>query len=321
MPVKVRCPCGKLVLAREQLIGKRIKCPGCAKIIQVPSAEDKPVEPAAAAADAALAARPGSATKPVKPRAKLPQESPPAEPLLEDDLVDVEPAKTVSPRSRKSDAAEPAVPLRMDDVDDVEPAEASVRRARKAPIRQRTLWPWIVGGIGFLALIVVAVVFLIKGAQEEDTQLRYTFSDGNGYRSGRDRESVAKTLGMSQSQLQEWANDPAAADEKRLLGPPLQAGGAAATLFGQGFNETRWRSPSGKEMYTVRNQFLTLTSQNHDSALKIMTINGPEKVPTVEQVRAWAEDESAASEGRSAIMILAGHTESISRGILVRPPH
>jgi hypothetical protein len=196
----------------------------------------------------------------------------------------------------------------------------AVEELELAP-RRRPLWPWIAAGVAGLCLIGVAVfVLLIQSAQEQDTHLRYTFSDANGYRSSRNRESAAKTLGMSEEQLRSWANDPSAADEKRMVGPVLQAGGRSATIFGQRFGETLWQDPAGNEMHTVRNQFLTLTSRSHDSALRIMSINGPEKVPTVEQIRAWAEDESAVSENRSAIMIRAGHTESISRGILVKPP-
>jgi hypothetical protein len=193
--------------------------------------------------------------------------------------------------------------------------------SEKSSPPRRLLWPWIAAGVGMLCLVGVAVFFfLTQGAQDEDTHLRFTYSDENGYRSSRNRESAAKSLGMSEEQLRAWANDPAAAAEKRMVGPVLQAGGTSATLFGQGFNETLWRDPSGNEMYTMRNQFLTLTSRSRDSVLKIMTINGSSKPPTVEQVRAWAEDESAASERRSAIMIRAGHTESISRGVLVKPP-
>jgi hypothetical protein len=251
MSVKVRCPCGKQLLVKDEAVGKRVKCPACEKTLQVP------------------------------------RQAPPAE--------------------------LPAVPP----VDE----DSSPPHSRQPSPRRRLLWPWIAAGAGVLCLIGIAVYFVLtQGAGEEDTHLRYTFSDANGYRSSRSRESVAKTLGMSQEQLRAWANDPAAADEKRMVGPVLQAAGSAATVFGQGFNETRWRDPSGNEMYTVRNPFLTLTSRNRDSVLRIMTINGPEQPPTVEQVRAWAEDESAASERRSAIVVRAGYTESISRGVLVMPP-
>jgi hypothetical protein len=241
MPVKVRCQCGKQLVVKDELLGKRIKCPACQNPL--------PVQP-------------------------------------EESLVELSPADEIAP----------------------------------AP-RRRKLWPWIVVGVGVLCLGGIVAFFLLnQGTQEVDTHLRFTFSDANGYRSSRNRESAAKTLGMSEEQLRAWANDPAAADEKRMVGPVLQAGGRSATIFGHGFNETLWQDPSGNEMHTVRNQFMTLTSRNADSVLRLMTINGSEKPPTVEQVRTWAEDKSAASENRSAIMARAGHTESISRGVLVKPP-
>jgi hypothetical protein len=44
MPVQLRCVCGKLLRARDELIGKRVKCPGCGAALLVRAAP-QPEEP------------------------------------------------------------------------------------------------------------------------------------------------------------------------------------------------------------------------------------------------------------------------------------
>ncbi len=41
MPVRVKCSCGKVLSVRDELAGKAVKCPGCAKPIRVPTAAAK----------------------------------------------------------------------------------------------------------------------------------------------------------------------------------------------------------------------------------------------------------------------------------------
>ena len=39
MPIQLSCGCGKKLRVKDELGGKRIKCPDCAKVIQVPAAD------------------------------------------------------------------------------------------------------------------------------------------------------------------------------------------------------------------------------------------------------------------------------------------
>ena len=42
MPILVDCPCGKKFRARDELSGKRVKCPACGQVLPVPSAKPAP---------------------------------------------------------------------------------------------------------------------------------------------------------------------------------------------------------------------------------------------------------------------------------------
>lgn len=53
MPLIVPCPCGKRLRAREDLAGKRVRCPACVAIVQVPG-----VAPVAAASPVARGVTP-----------------------------------------------------------------------------------------------------------------------------------------------------------------------------------------------------------------------------------------------------------------------
>src|SRR5690349_15534846 len=50
MPILVACKCGKKLRVKDELAGKRVKCPGCAQVVTVPAAEEPPeleeIEPA-----------------------------------------------------------------------------------------------------------------------------------------------------------------------------------------------------------------------------------------------------------------------------------
>jgi hypothetical protein len=61
MPISVKCPnanCGKALKVKDELAGKKVKCPGCATVIAIPSPEEPEVveapveEPSAPAAPA-----------------------------------------------------------------------------------------------------------------------------------------------------------------------------------------------------------------------------------------------------------------------------
>ena len=51
MPIRIQCQCGKALSVKDELAGKAVKCPGCAKVIRVPAGK------AATAASAPAAPR------------------------------------------------------------------------------------------------------------------------------------------------------------------------------------------------------------------------------------------------------------------------
>ncbi len=51
MTFSMRCPCGKKLQVPQQYAGKRVKCPGCGKALQIPSGRS---EKAPAAVDPVL---------------------------------------------------------------------------------------------------------------------------------------------------------------------------------------------------------------------------------------------------------------------------
>lgn len=285
MPIKVRCSCGKQLSVKDEAVGRRLKCPACAKVFVAEGLQ--PV--AAQAPDPAVQAQtPADAPHPAVPVASPPPPSQEPTPLMV---------------ALSSAADLPPIPT-----------------AASLP-RRRLLWPWIAGGAAVVGAAVIVLIVVLSGAgAAEDTHLRYTVSDANGFRSSLNRDSVMKTLGMSESELRDWANDSAAAEEKRMVGPVRQASGRAATYFKQGYNEIEWEGPSGKTYHSVRTIAVTLTSLDRDSLMKMLESRGPSGYFDHDQVRAWAADENAASEMRSAIIAQPGYVEYISRGILVKPP-
>jgi hypothetical protein len=52
MPVAVSCTCGKSFHVKDELAGKKIKCPGCQAVVEVPAAGVAPAAPTPAAAPA-----------------------------------------------------------------------------------------------------------------------------------------------------------------------------------------------------------------------------------------------------------------------------
>jgi hypothetical protein len=123
---------------------------------------------------------------------------------------------------------------------------------------------------------------------QTDTVLRYTVSDANGVRAGLNRASVLKTLGMTEEQIQQWARDPAAAEEKRAVGYELIT------------------KPAGLGTYAVTNETGSVTSRDADSAAEALRMPDEER-------RKWVEDESGVSQGRSATFFKEGHNEAIWR--------
>lgn len=189
-----------------------------------------------------------------------------------------------------------------------------------------------------------------------DGQVRYAIRDAAGIRACRDRASVLKTRAMTADQVKAWAQAPegkaegrevlplpALAARETITGekgsvssrdgvgaaevlkqspdkirewaadPKAEKAGRQATLFQAGHLEIIWRGPAGELLYSVRTERGTRTGRTRESVVKTLEL-------TDEQVRAWAEDEAAAKEGRSATLFRDGFAEVISRGPAVEPP-
>jgi hypothetical protein len=99
MPITARCPnaaCGKTLKVKDELAGKKVKCPACASVLTIPSAN---AAPAASAPPAP--ARPKPAAKPPAPK--------PKPPVLEDE-EELEDSQKAAPPSRSKPAAKAAAP-------------------------------------------------------------------------------------------------------------------------------------------------------------------------------------------------------------------
>src|SRR5262245_36778418 len=42
MPIPFHCDCGKKLQAQEEFVGKKLRCPGCGKVLTIPSAPAAP---------------------------------------------------------------------------------------------------------------------------------------------------------------------------------------------------------------------------------------------------------------------------------------
>jgi hypothetical protein len=80
MPVQLRCACGKLLRVRDELVGKRVKCPGCGAALLVRAAP-QPEEPDGEAFQQAPSHRqlPRAAAQPPRPHHRAPDDEPPDE--------------------------------------------------------------------------------------------------------------------------------------------------------------------------------------------------------------------------------------------------
>ena len=123
---------------------------------------------------------------------------------------------------------------------------------------------------------------------DADGALRYTMRDVNGVRASGSRESVLKTVGMTEEQLKAWASDPAGVAEKRAMGNELVKVGIQAP-------------------FTVRKDGASVSSQDKDSASRAIKME-------YEQMLEWVKDESAAREGRSVTLDGWGISSIIWRG-------
>lgn len=77
MPVHTECPCGQKVKARDELAGKRVRCPACGQIVVLPRANPIPVGPPMQPAQTRPASAPPSvATKKRSRKSSTPRAEP-----------------------------------------------------------------------------------------------------------------------------------------------------------------------------------------------------------------------------------------------------
>jgi hypothetical protein len=70
MPITLPCPCGKTLRVKENLVGKRVKCPGCGAVVAVPAAAAAPAPPNAEAPDPERRAAESGPDAPVRRKKK-----------------------------------------------------------------------------------------------------------------------------------------------------------------------------------------------------------------------------------------------------------
>lgn len=114
MPILLACACGKKMKARDELAGKKVKCPGCGAAVAVPLPEEE-AEPEIAAVEAAPERRPdpAQAVREKEPARAAKGGPPPLPPPLP------------APKSRRPDPDD-------DEEDDEPSAEAPKKRTRRS---------------------------------------------------------------------------------------------------------------------------------------------------------------------------------------------
>jgi hypothetical protein len=134
MPIRVACPqCSKNLAVKDELAGKRIRCPNCQNVVTIPAATNgaaKPTTPAKPAAGPAKAPAPPAKSAPAKPAAG------PAK-----DASNIKPTPPTKPAAGPAKAnvqrkapAPPPPPAPLEDEDDfADMAPAPVTRGKGKP--------------------------------------------------------------------------------------------------------------------------------------------------------------------------------------------
>lgn len=164
MPIEFNCTCGRRLRVAEEHAGRRVKCPGCTTIANVPLPEPR-FEVVEEAAEPQFEVVEESAGRPAK-KARV-----------WDDDDDAASGYTVAKKQRSEDEEERPRPKRLpnfrqgsgrDEDDDEEPRRKK-RKKRRPPERRETSSHGFEGGIinsgvgGGLAAMVIAVVWLVVG--------------------------------------------------------------------------------------------------------------------------------------------------------------
>lgn len=189
MPLRTACTsCGKNLQIREELAGKRVKCPACGSAF------------VAAAASTAVKAAPKAAAPPPAPstgiKAKTAPPSPvvkkpAAHPMDDDDIEDLDESAlkpTVMRRPTRKDEDDededdreerrprPQVKSRAaardddeddEDFDDEDDAPRH-RKRRKVAARSNMMWVWIgLGGVGLVGIVVAVILIFFRGSTNQ----------------------------------------------------------------------------------------------------------------------------------------------------------
>jgi hypothetical protein len=78
MPIRFACTCGKQLQARDEYAGRRIKCPNCEALLNIPAGSAAPAPPPPAAKPPALPPLPKSAVTPKPPALPVPAPAAPS---------------------------------------------------------------------------------------------------------------------------------------------------------------------------------------------------------------------------------------------------
>jgi hypothetical protein len=150
MPIPLKCPCGKKLQVKDELAGRRVKCPACAAAITVPAAEaefdvveDEPPPPKARKNDPPAAK---AAKKPVRA-------------AVDEDDEDERPRKK-SGRSR------------LDDDEDEKAERPRKKKKRKGRAdADRPFWKtpfgMVLNGIGLIILGVAGIAIYLLDDREK----------------------------------------------------------------------------------------------------------------------------------------------------------
>jgi hypothetical protein len=142
--ITTACACGKEIRVKDELAGKKVRCPSCQAVLIVPQLDEEEDEP-----------------PPAKKRAKRDEDETPRRPTREEALA-------AKPRRRPSKAEEEE---EEEEEEDERPQRA--KRGKKGPEKQKGGAPlalWLgLGGGGLLvvALVVVVIVVLSRPNKEK----------------------------------------------------------------------------------------------------------------------------------------------------------
>src|SRR5262245_16589775 len=105
MSIPFGCTCGKQLLAKDEFAGKKLRCPGCGKILTIPSPPYRTSEVSPTAPPAKPPVR--SAPAPIQRAASVPEPAPPPPPRAPEP-----PPPPVVPSSSEDSPVTPLAPPR-----------------------------------------------------------------------------------------------------------------------------------------------------------------------------------------------------------------